>query len=70
MAHPIKKELLKIIKKLGPKECATLLDFAFFLKTRHERDPDQAYFWTKRWQEMERQVGLDKAKGRIIGVER
>ena len=29
-----------------------------------ERDPDQAWFWTERWQQMEREADEDYAAGR------
>ncbi|MBI4679579.1 MAG: hypothetical protein HY748_18555 [Elusimicrobia bacterium] len=44
-----------------------VLDFVRFLRLRRSIDPDQAYFWTRKWQSKERAVERDKRHGRIIG---
>ena len=43
------------------------MDFACFIKAKDAIDPSQAYFWTRQWQEMERQADEDKVDGRTIG---
>ncbi len=35
------------------------------LQPRPEIDPEQAWFWTERWQKMEREVDADFAAGRF-----
>jgi len=44
-----------------------ILDFTYFIKAKDAIDPSQAYFWTRKWQEMEREVDRDKERGDIIG---
>lgn len=44
-----------------------LLDFICFLKVKDFIDPEQMYFWTKQWQDMEKEAEVDKEKGNIIG---
>jgi antitoxin MazE len=39
------------------------------LRPSKERDPDQAWFWTERWQRMEREADEDIAAGRILRFE-
>ena len=55
------------VKQLPPNELRETLDFVRFLRLRHSIEPDQAYFWTKKWQAMERAVEKDKKSGRILG---
>ena len=35
------------------------------LRPRPEIDPDQAWFWSDRWQQMEREADQDLAAGRV-----
>jgi len=37
-----------------------------FIKAKEAIDPTQAYFWTKRWQEEEKEADKDKAAGRVV----
>ena len=62
-----KEELLSEIKGLPAAKIKEVLDFVCFLKAKETIDPAQSYFWTKRWQEMERAVGEDKKAGNVIG---
>ena len=39
-------------------------DGVFELRPRPEIDPDQAWFWTPKWQQMEREADEDYAAGR------
>jgi hypothetical protein len=51
-----KKELLKEIEGLPSEKIKEILDFVCFIKAREVIDPSQAYFWTKKWQAMEREA--------------
>ena len=59
--------VLSEVKRLPPVELRETLDFIRFLRLRHSIEPDQAYFWTKKWQKMELRTEQDKKKGRVIG---
>ena len=39
----------------------------YILVHRADRDPDQAWFWTEKWQQMEREADEDIAAGRVTG---
>lgn len=62
-----KEDLLNEIKGLPAAKVKEVLDFVCFIKAKESIDPRQSYFWTKRWQEMERDADNDKKAGRIIG---
>ena len=62
-----KKELLREIKGLPPEKIKEILDFICFIKAKEVIDPAQAYFWTIKWQGMEREADKDKEAGNIIG---
>jgi len=62
-----KKELLREIEGLPPEKMREILDFVCFIKAREVIDPAQAYFWTVKWQRMEREADKDKEAGNIIG---
>ena len=62
-----KKELLKELEGLRPERVREVLDFARFMRTKEIIDPEQTYFWTKKWQAMEKQVEADKKHNRIVG---
>lgn len=55
------------IKHLSPNILPEILDFVRFLRFKEVTDPKQAYFWTKRWQNMEKAIEKDKKHGRIVG---
>lgn len=55
------------IKRLPPSQLRETLDFVRFLQLRHSIEPDQTYFWTRKWQRLEKRVERDKKKGRVIG---
>ena len=54
-------------KQLPPKELREALNFIHFLRLRHSIEPDQSYFWSKKWQSMEHAAERDKKKGRVLG---
>ncbi len=62
-----KGELLKEIEGLSPEKIKEVLDFVCFIKAKEVIDPSQTYFWTKHWQQMEKEAEEDKAAGNIIG---
>ena len=62
-----KKELLKEMEGLPSEKIKEILDFVCFIKAREVIDPTQAYFWTKKWQAMEREADKDKEAGNVIG---
>lgn len=59
------KELQKMLKSLPSDKLKEVLDFVQFLKTKEMIDPSQAYFWTKKWQQMEKEAEEDIQKGRV-----
>jgi len=61
----IRKEIVNQINDLKPESLKEVLDFISFVKKTIE--PSQAYFWTKTWQRLEKEVDKDKMAGRIIG---
>lgn len=62
-----KKELLKEIRELPSDKIKEILDFVCFVKAKEAIDPAQAYFWTKKWQKMEKGADRDKKRGNVIG---
>ena len=67
LATRYKKDLLREIEGLPPEKIKEILDFVCFIKAKEVIDPSQAYFWTVKWQSMEREADEDKAAGNIIG---
>jgi hypothetical protein len=66
-ASQYKKDLLREIEGLSSEKAKEVLDFVCFIKAKEVIDPAQAYFWTKKWQDMEREADKDKETGNIIG---
>jgi len=62
-----KEELLCQIEDLSAEMLKELLDFTYYLKAKEFIDPSQAYFWTKKWQEMEKEADQDKKNSRLLG---
>ena len=62
-----RKELLKEIEGLPSEKIKEVIDFACFIKAKRAIDPAQVYFWTKKWQAMEKEAGKDKEAGSILG---
>ena len=67
LATQYKKDLLREIEELSSEKIKEVLDFVCFIKVKEVIDPAQAYFWTKKWQDMEREADKDKETGNIIG---
>lgn len=66
-AAKYKEDLLNELNGLPADKVKQVLDFVCFIKAKESIDLGQSYFWTKRWQEMERDADDDKKAGRIIG---
>lgn len=62
-----REELLREIQGLSVEKVKEILDFTYFIKAKDVIDPSQAYFWTTKWQNMEREADKDKQEGNIIG---
>jgi hypothetical protein len=62
-----KRELIKEVEGLPSVKMKEILDFVYFLKAKDTIDPTQMYFWTKQWQDMEKEADSDKKKGNVIG---
>lgn len=60
-------QLVSETKQLPPQILKEALDFVRFLKLRRAIDPEQAYFWTKKWQTTERASDKDRKRSRILG---
>lgn len=63
-----KDEILSALEELSIEKVKEVLNFINFLKNERllkRIDPDQAYFWTKEWQEGEREADEDIKSGRI-----
>ena len=67
MEAKIRDELLGAIEGLPPDYLKEVLDFVYFQKVKVSLNPDQAYFWTKQWQALEKKVNKDKSAKKIIG---
>jgi hypothetical protein len=67
LASQYREELLREIKGLPSEKIKEILDFVCFIKAKEAIDPTQAYFWTRKWQEMEIEADKDKERGNIIG---
>jgi len=62
-----KNELMQEIEGMPSRKLKEILDFVCFIKAREAIDPSQSYFWTQKWQEMERKADKDKKMKKTIG---
>ena len=62
-----KEELLRELEGLPFDKIKEILDFVCFIKAKEVIDPSQAYFWTRKWQDMEKEAEEDKKAGNIVG---
>lgn len=65
--HMVIEDIIDEIKELKPEGLKEVLDFILFLKVKQTIDPSQAYFWTRAWQQWEREADEDKKADRVIG---
>ncbi len=63
----IKKEISAEIEELKVDSLKEVLDFVYYLKVKKAIDPSQAYFWTKKWQILEREAEEDKKARQVVG---
>ena len=63
----IKRALIHLLNEMNSRELRETATYALFLKTRSCADPAQAYFWTAKWQALERRVHQDQQRGRLLG---
>lgn len=61
------KMIVDELREFKVESLKQVLDFVYYMKAKETVDPSQIYFWTKKWQQWERQVEKDKKAGRIIG---
>jgi len=62
-----KKDLIREVEGLPPEKIKEVLDFIYFIKANYIIDPSQMYFWTTKWQEMEKEADKDKEASNIVG---
>ncbi len=62
-----KEEILKELEGLSSEKIKEVLDFVYFIKAKDFIDPSQAYFWTQKWQDMEKEAEEDKKSGNVLG---
>lgn len=66
----MKKEIIEKIGELPQKDIKELHDYVMFLEMKSfipQIDPEQVYFWTRKWQKMEDEAESDIKKGKVIG---
>jgi len=66
----LKREIKDKIDELKPKDIKELYDYVMFLEIKDfipQIDPSQTYFWTKKWQKMEKAAEKDIKSGRVSG---
>ena len=73
MHHAVdyKSEIISEVKDLTSSKAKEVLDFICFLKHRDALsriDPTQAYFYTPKWQKLEKKAEEDVKHGRISKV--
>lgn len=67
----LKREIVDKIDGLPNEDIKELRNFVVFLEMKKilpQIDTSQAYFWSKKWQKMEKEADKDKKAGRIIGT--
>lgn len=67
LATQYKEELLRELGGLPSDKIREILDFVCSIKAKGVIDPSQAFFWTRKWQDMEREAYEDKKAGNIVG---
>lgn len=73
MHHAVdyKSEIISEVKDLTPSKAKEVLDFICFVKHKEalsKIDPTQAYFYTPKWQKLEKQAEQDIKTGRVSKV--
>ncbi|MBI5399326.1 hypothetical protein HZB07_01725 [Candidatus Saganbacteria bacterium] len=66
----LKKEIIKRIDELPVRDIKDLRNYIIFLEMKNfipQIDPDQAYYWTKKWQKLECEADADIKAKRLYG---
>jgi len=66
----IKREIIEKLEELPRKDIKELYDYVVFLEMKYfipRIDPAQVYFWTKKWQKMEREAEEDIKTSKVFG---
>lgn len=66
----LKKELIGKIAGLPPRDIKELYDYVVFLEMKDfipQIDPAQVYFWTKKWQKLEKEAEQDIKSSKVVG---
>ena len=63
--NKVASNVTKAIEGLKKNELKEILDFIYFIKAKRVIHPSQAYFWTRKWQEWEKEAEEDKKAGRV-----
>ena len=64
MKAAAKQELLREVKNLPSNLAKDVLSYVVFVKYKNIIDTKQSYFWTKKWQKMEKEAEKDIKEGR------
>lgn len=67
MKTDIQHTLVEEVNTLSLPQQRVVLDFVHFLRIKTMIDPTQAYFWTRRWQQLEQSAERAKITGRRLG---
>lgn len=67
MTSQYKEDLLSEIEGLPVEKLKQIIDFVCFIKAQDAINPSQSYFWTRKWQKVEKEADKDKETGKIIG---
>lgn len=59
------ESILEELKGLPSRKLKEILDFVSFIKAKEFIDPSQLYFFTKKWQAMEKEADADIAALRV-----
>ena len=64
MKVAVKRELLNEIKNLPSDLTKDVLKYVVFVKYKKIVDTDQSYFWSKKWQSLEKEAGKNIKEGK------
>jgi len=67
----LKREIVDKIDGLPKEDIRELRNFIVFLEMKNilpQIDTSQAYFWSKKWQKMEKEIDKDKKAGKVVGT--
>lgn len=67
MKTDVRGAVLTELAELNVSQQREVLDFVHFLRVKRAVDPDQAYFWTRRWQQLERTADRASTRGKRLG---